>query len=714
MKRSLRDITAFGTTGLLWAGLCCTTRAQSSDANAQPVEIVVTGERESKAQRLQQSAEAVNVVETKKARDESADLGAVVARSQGVSVRREGGLGSTSRLSLNGLTDDQVRFFLDGVPLDQAGYPFGLASVPVNMLERVEIFRGVVPIRFGADALGGVVNLVTPEARQSSLGASYQIGSFGTHRMSVNGRYRDEDTGFVLAHTAFLDLAKNDYDVDVRLPDERGKLSDARVPRFHDGYRAYGATLEVGVTNKPWAKRLTLTGFGSSTDKQLQNDRFMQIPFGEATYGDTVYGATARYDVALASDVSLAVLANYSHRIIDFRDVSMWRYDWLGRRVTDLARSGETGNPSDSSLWQNTGFGRAVATWEIAAEHTLRAALTPNFVARFGTERERASPDAIDRLSPPRSLFTLVSGIEYEINLWDDALSNVLFVKDYVYQAAIKAYPIGSDQLVSRSASKHSLGVGDALRVRLAPWLYAKASYEYATRLPRPDEVLGDGALVQPNPTLEPEVSHNGNLGARLEWKRTPAGNFMVDINGFVRDSYRLILLNGGSQTARFENVFGARSLGVESAASWTAPRGLMSVDGTFTWLDQRNTSTEGQFADLAGDRLPNRPYLFATWGARSHFAGIPSADDSLEPFYYGRYVHAFFLSWESLGGASRIPVPQQVSHDLGLSWLMNRDFGRFSLTLEVQNVTDAKLYDNYRVQRPGRAFYAKITAMLP
>jgi vitamin B12 transporter len=307
----------------------------------------------------------------------------------------------------------------------------------------------------------------------------------------------------------------------------------------------------------------------------------------------------------------------------------------------------------------------------------------------------------------------LVSGAEYELNLLDDRISNVVFVKDYVYQAHTFAYPSGSAELEERSASKHRFGAGDALRVRITPWLYAKASYEYATRLPRPDEVLGDGALVQPNPELVPEISHNGNLGARAELKRTPAGKFSLDVNGFVRDSDRLIFLNGSAQTAKFENVYSARSLGMESAVSWSAPKDFMSLDGTLTWLDQRNTSEKGQFQSNEGARLPNRPWLMASWGARFHFDGLPTEEDGIEPFYYGRYTHGFDLGWEGVG-IDKQKVPAQVSHDIGVTWLVNRDFARLTATVEVQNIADAKLYDNFRVQRPGRAFYAKLTASLP
>ena len=61
-------------------------------------------------QELKQSAAAVTVVETQQAKQQAADLGEVLARTQGVAVQRAGGLGSDLRFSMNGLTDEEIRF----------------------------------------------------------------------------------------------------------------------------------------------------------------------------------------------------------------------------------------------------------------------------------------------------------------------------------------------------------------------------------------------------------------------------------------------------------------------------------------------------------------------------------------------------------------------------------------------------------------------------
>ena len=139
-------------------------------------EVVVEGK--SDARKLEESANAVAVVRTETVKLKTVDLGEVMAKTEGVSVQRAGGLGSDTRLALNGLSGDQVRFFYDGIPLDFSPYAFGIANVPVNAIDRIEVYKGVVPIQFGADALGGAVNLVSPEINKKFGGsASYQIGS---------------------------------------------------------------------------------------------------------------------------------------------------------------------------------------------------------------------------------------------------------------------------------------------------------------------------------------------------------------------------------------------------------------------------------------------------------------------------------------------------------------------------------------------------------
>ncbi|MET0283566.1 MAG: TonB-dependent siderophore myxochelin receptor MxcH [Polyangiales bacterium] len=692
----------------LVCSIVVTASAQEKEA---PVEVTVRGGR-NEAQRLTRSAEAVSVIDTRRAKQQSADLGEVLARTQGITLRRDGGLGSPARFSLNGLQNEQIRFFLDGVPLDVAGYPFGVANVPVNLIDRVEVYRGVVPIRFGADALGGALNLVTDARYDTHVAASYQVGSFGTHRATVNGRYRDDASGLVIGASAFADKADNDYRVDVQVVSPEGQLVPASVRRFHDGYRAFGGTLEAGVVDRSWAKRLLVRAYATTYDKELQHNIVMAYPYGEVANGETVYGVSARYDVDLSDTLKLESVVSYAHRAIDYTDDAPWTYDWYGKRTPRRAPGEVRSQATDQTIWQHTGFARAVLGWELARRQFLRASLTPTLVDRSGRERILAASQR-DPLGAERRLYTFVSGLEYELNLLDERVSNIVFVKDYVYRTQSEQALPGN--LFTRAdRSEHANGVGDALRVRVLPWLFLKASYEYATRLPNADEVFGNGVFIGTNLGLRPEVSHNGNFGPRVELRQPGLGQLTAELNAFVRQSDRLIVLLGNDPVFSFQNVYKARGLGLENALGWVSPGRWVSLDGALTWQDIRNASGKGTFGRFDGDRIPNRPYLFASWGARLRFGNLPGLEDSLEPYYLGRYVHRFSRGWESDGARSTSDVvPTQIMHNLGVTYVFARDLVRTSTTFEVSNLGDARLFDNFGVQRPGRAYYVKITAEL-
>ncbi len=687
------------------------TRAAAAADATPPSEIVVRGQR-SEGERLRQSADAVTVVDLRRARQQTADLGEVLARTPGVSVRRSGGLGSDARFSLNGLYDDQIRFFVDGVPFDVAGFPSGIANVPVNLVERVEIYRGVVPIGLGADALGGAVNLVTDQRYVTRVAASLQAGSFGTYRGTVDVRYRHEPSGFVAGAALYGDYALNNYWVEVDVPDERGRLAPANVRRFHDGYTARGAFVEAGFVDRPWARRLLVRAFASAYDKDLQNNTVMTVPYGEVTYGESVYGATARYEQSLGAGFELELVANYARRAIDFSDQSGWVYDWYGRRTYERPLGGELeARPRDQTIWQDGAFGRAGLKAELARGHALRLVTSPYYLTRTGDERLQADPTARDPLTAKRDLLTLVSGLAYELNAFESRLENVAFIKDYVYHAASEeTLPGGIFRPLDRDV--HSLGFGNGLRYRFLPFLYAKASYEYATRLPRPDEVFGNGVLILPNLALEPERSHNANLGPRLEVRSSPLGDMTAEVNAFLRDTDRQIVLLGNDRFFTYQNVYRARSVGLENVLQWALLRRRLTFDGALTYQEQRNASRAGSFGAFEGDRIPNRPWLLASWGARLRFERAIVAGDVLEPFYLGRYTHEFFRGWESQGLREfKQVVPSQMTHGLGVSYTVHTSATRVTSTVEMQNVTDAKVYDVFGVQRPGRGVFLKILA---
>ncbi|HTU63513.1 MAG TPA: TonB-dependent receptor plug domain-containing protein, partial [Polyangiales bacterium] len=591
-------------------------------------DVLVKGKRV--ADRMRESAEAVKVVETDRVKQESHDLGDVLAREPGVGVRRSAGLGSEARISLNGLTDDQVRFFVDEVPLEYAGYPFGMANLPVNTAQRIEIYSGVVPIRFGADALGGAINVVTPGPRGGAHAtASYQAGSYGEQRATLSGQLLHEPTGLYVGTSAFLDLADNDYPIDVTLPNEVGRPEPARTHRFHDHYRASGAFIDAGWVRRPWADRLLVRGFVAETQQDLQHNAFMTVPYGGVTFGARTLGGNVRYQLHSGDAWTVNTVNGYAMTRSRLLDVDDCAYDWTGRCIVER-RPGEIepGNPRDSLVWQHALYSRTRVEWELAPHHRVLLAISPSFVTRTGDEREQSNPDARDPLAAQRELLSVVNGLELTSSMFADRIEHRMFFKQYL-QFAWAEEEVSEDTFVRRDRQTHRYGFGDALRFRITDYLYAKASYEWATRLPRPDEVFGDNRLLLPYLELRPEKSHNLNVGIIVSVDGA-AGQWRGELTGFYREADELIVRLSEDIYQFYRNVFSARSLGFEARAGWTAKGQWLVLDLNGTYQSFRNTADEGLFAPFEGDRIPNRPWLFVNAALRLQARGLFAASDQL------------------------------------------------------------------------------------
>lgn len=474
-----------------------------------PVEVTVAGQQ-SEADRLQRSAEAVTVIDLRKAKQQTADLGEVLARAPGVSVRRTGGLGSSAIIALNGLQEEQIALFVDGVPVEYSGYPGGIVNIPVNIVERIEIYRGVVPARFGLDALGGAINVVTTRAGRPYSNGSYQTGSFGVQRLNTTGRYQQD--GLVLEGNAFVDLARNNFEMSdrpVAQPDLTSVETD--VNRFNDAYRAVGGHLGVGVVDQPWARRLMVGGFAATSYKEIQTNGVMSVPFGEVNESERNHGGNVQYEVPLLPQLELEVLLNYAHLETVFRDIGQYRYSWTGQIARTIGtRSVERGEidgePTDNTEYRNLYLARVGLLANFGPEQVARVYATPQYVTQRGYDefpdaQERAENDLTD------SAVSIVTGIEYELSLLQARLSNIVLAKHYFFQptAQIRAEPPGLEPFTfENTRSSHHYGVGDSLRYQFTLWLLAKASYEHAVRLPNAEELFGDGRFTLPTSSSSP------------------------------------------------------------------------------------------------------------------------------------------------------------------------------------------------------------------
>jgi vitamin B12 transporter len=126
--------------------------------------IVVTATRSPQpADRIAASVTVLDKAQIDRAQDLSvADL---LLRTPGVSLSRNGGYGTATSLRIRGAESDQTVVVIDGVKLNDpsgtgGGYNFG--NLLVGDAARIEVLRGPQSILWGSQAIGGVVNIVTP------------------------------------------------------------------------------------------------------------------------------------------------------------------------------------------------------------------------------------------------------------------------------------------------------------------------------------------------------------------------------------------------------------------------------------------------------------------------------------------------------------------------------------------------------------------------
>lgn len=510
------------------------------------------------------------------------------------------------------------------------------------------------------------------------------------------------------------------------MADKTGRKTEKTVRRFHDAYQSYGGTLALGFLDKPWAKAISLQLFAFDFDKEIQHDALMIRPIGEAKYGASSLGATLRWTRDFSPHVSLDIMGSASRQTITFRDLSPWIYDWYGKKLAERASRGELDGPHDATIWQNSAVGRVLGQWRFRPEQALRISTTGRYLARTGTEKAIKSLDGIDLLAGERNVGTIISGAEWESNAFDmrpeklrserplrpdedDRLQNILALKHYYFRVDAENVKSGFD-LTSLHTSGFRIGVADSLRFRLHKKISLKASYELAARIPDIEEFFGDALYIQPNLKLLPEMSHNGNLGFRIETRRTFLGNFTLDSDAFFRDVKDQIVPLASANGVQHDNVGGVSVQGVEGSLQWISPGNWVIFDGNCTWQDIRNVSTGGQYQKFDGERIPNRPWFFANWGARFQSRKLLAPDDGIAAYVHGRYVHEFFRTWESIGDRDfKAKIPAQIAHDVGITYWSN-GATRTSVTIEVDNVMDARLFDFFGVQKPSRSVSVKVT----
>lgn len=679
-------------------------------------EVLMVGQSaETKIEEQSYNVEAVNA---QKFYNSSVDAAGILDRLSSVRVMREGGFGSDYSFSLNGFTGDQVKFFLDGIPMDNYGSFFSLSTIPANTIQRIEIYNGVVPVWLGNDALGGAVNIITNQ-KANYLDVSYTIGSFNTHQTSVNAAYTHPKTGFTIRGNMDYNYSENDYDVKVEVKnDALGNERETRVvPRFHDRYRAARANIETGFVNRSFADQLLFGVVVGGDDKQVQNGSTMNSVYGGITQNSRSAIGTLKYRKNnlfvedLDINLSAAYMYNETQNIDTLQGVV---YNWAGIPfVTPDDLNGELGGkPFDQSQYDNGINSQFNAGYQLNTRHSF--AFNHSFEYFNRSAFDRRDPDKIINQFP-KSLYKNVLGISYKYDV-NQKWSTTLFGKVYFLKAKTAQKTFGSSTTDGLEVTNENFGYGLASSYFILPNLQAKFSFEHTYRLPKSPEIFGDGLFILANPGLKPEQSDNLNIDTSYDLNFHRNHNLKISGSFIYRNSKNLIfqVVSLSSPETSYSNLSDVRTYGAEGNLQYSFKDRLqMGANLTYQNITDQADFVYNDYSGYQknfnkGERLPNRPYLFGNANAGYRFEDVFFRDSELKLNYYFHFVKEYYLSWANLGNkSSKNIIPEQASHDIEAIYSLSN--GRYNIGLEIRNLTDEWLYDKFYLQKPGRAFYLKL-----
>ncbi|MCD7963607.1 MAG: carboxypeptidase-like regulatory domain-containing protein [Rikenellaceae bacterium] len=639
------------------------------------------------------------------------DLASVLDRASGIKIRETGGVGSDYRINLNGFSGKHVKVFMDGIPMEGSGSAFQINNIPVHLADRIEIYKGVVPVELGADALGGAINIVTRKTQSTYVDASYSYGSFNTHKSNLSVGHTTK-SGFTFNFNAYQNYSDNSYKTKTELLDlETGNYSQEEhwFKRFHDNYHNEAVVAKVGVIGTKWADRLLLGITYSNEKADIQNSNIQKIVFGEKRRSAESIIPSLNYEKRnlFTENLNFSLSANYNKVKSRSIDVSTLRYNWAGESK-ETNSQGE-GTHTDSERMNNSLYVTGNFTYQINYKHFFSL----NHI--FNTFQRKNANSVYDDTATESTYMKRknnknISGLSYKfapVERWNA----VAFAKYYNIRIT------GPVDVSTNSKSSYELqdrnyditGYGLASTYMLGDGIQFKVSYEKSYRLPSETELFGDDVLEVGDVSLKPESSHNINFN--ISWNKSFDDNHAVFITGglIYRDTRDYIRRQieqryGG---AYYTNHGKVRTLGADIEARYFY-KNKFSIGGNMTYQDIKNMekyTVGGKKLIYYKDRMPNVPYLFSNVDASYSFFDVLGKNNILTLGYNMQYVHKFYRNWKSQGGD--IMIPGQLSHDVTLLYSLKE--GRYNIGLEAKNITNHLLYDNYSLQKPGRSFSVKL-----
>jgi iron complex outermembrane receptor protein len=588
------------------------------------------------------------------------NVGDLLERGVGVQVRHFGARDDFQTISIRGSTPNQVKILLDGVSVSRAQSDVvNLADLPMDAVERIEVYRGFVPVRYASSGAASVINIVTRKDAPGTWGASASYGSFDTAKATLHA---GESVGGGDA-SAFLTYRRSDGDFKFKddTPDPETNPSGQTVTRrrINNDFESWDTTLR-------WTRpvlgdgTLTLTGNGYYKDEGTPGPANNQAPLARFSAGRGIFSAAL--DTGNGTNVS-ADLTVLEESVRDPKDPAN-ENPGLGRPPKE----------DNTTVAFSAGASRTLALGEWQLLEGSAEAAYEHFDGRFS-----GIDDPLPQRTQQRARVAFALGDDVYVDKLRTVLSPQLRLENVwnFFEGEALFPPIPEDDL----PNEYDNSVDPRLGVRVEPisTLALKGNIGTYFRPPNFGELFGDDGFSTANPALDPENGVNRDVG--LLWRPIaprPLRDVAFEYIYFDNDIEDMIVfIPAGNRIPRPQNVGKTHVSGHELRLEAGGPVGL-SFSSNYTHQDAENRTG---FPEFRGKDVPSLP-------RDELYARLAVDRDRWSLAYEMDYRSDVFLDQANL----LEPSPAHTTHSLTLA--LRHPRSGFTLTLEGQNLGDEQVQD--------------------
>ena len=484
--------------------LCANALAQEQDSTTfipdKELSIVTVTAR-TEIRKMREATMPLSVLDTRQLEGTTSSINDALARTSGITIRNTGGVGSASRISVRGLEGKRMGVYIDEAAIGQMSDYMSLNDIPTDMIERIEVYKGIVPYRFGGSALGGAVNVVTKEYPPVYLDASYEIASFNTHKFSTAFKQTNKKTGIQFGIGGILTYSDNNYKMKLQ------NLENREVTRDHDQFKKVmiGGSIKATKWYFDEAKlELVFTG----TKAEIQGiDTDIREAYNHSMSG--IAALTLKRDNFLVDGLDLDCDFAYSYGSNGLYDAAPYRYDWDGNRYNSVSSYGgeQATYASDSDNRTNDFVGKINLNYLLDEHNSFNL----NFYATHTSQNPEN--DLMDKSFGYQTTFdsnmgSITTGLSYDLTLFDGKFMSATTVKNFNFTSETKVLELVSiNRPKDVDVSKNYWGGSESLRYKFTKRFLAKASFSSEVRIPTAEELVGNGYSILPATDLLPNAA---------------------------------------------------------------------------------------------------------------------------------------------------------------------------------------------------------------